>query len=218
MSGKLPEFWVSKTRLEALLDGVFAIAMTLMVLEIRIPELQDKRSIPELMAQVGRNWSAILGFILSVFVLGIFWYKHHRQYHLIHRVDRGLLAINLAFLTAVAFFPFAAGIIGKFLGNPGAFFIYFPSLAFLAVCIAAQWAYARHKGLLDPTLDADAAMLVLRMNVAFALGTTLVSALYIGAVLLTERLDSGRDWVGLIPLVMVPLAVFMRRWRKQSGL
>ncbi len=218
MTLKLPEFWVSKARLETLLDGVFAIAMTLMVLEIKVPELQNRRSMPELLAQVAHNLAPILGFILSVVVLGIFWYKHHRQYHLIHRVDSRLLAINLAFLTGVAFFPFAAGIIGRFPGNPGVFFIYMPCLAFLSICLAAQWAYARRKGLLDPDLDAEGATLFHHMNVAAAAAVTLVSALYIVAALLVERTGQGRQWLGLIPLVMLPFAFTLRHWRKRHGI
>jgi uncharacterized membrane protein len=217
MSGKLPEFWVSKTRLETLLDGVFAIAMTLMVLELKVPELHERRSMSELTGQIAHNGPAAFGFILSVFVLGIFWYKHHQQFHLIHRIDRGLLAINLAFLTGVAFFPFAAGIIGKFAGNPAVFFVYFPSLAFLAICLMAQWTYARRRGLLDPSLDADAARSLDRRNLAFALAVTVLSGLYIGAAVLAERLDRGRDWVGLIPLAMIPFALYMKRLRNRQG-
>ncbi len=217
MTGKLPEFWVSKSRLETLLDGVFAIAMTLMVLEIKVPELQNRRSLPELMGQVGHNLAPILGFVISIVVLGIFWYKHHRQYHLIHRVDSGLLAINLAFLTGVAFFPFAAGIIGRFPGNPGVFFIYMPCLAFLSICLATQWGYARHKNLLDPDLDTEGATLFHRMNVAAAAAVTLVSGIYIGAALVTEHTGRGREWLGFVPLLMLPFAFAAKRWRKRHG-
>lgn len=215
---RLPEFWVSKTRLETLMDGVFAIAMTLMVLEIKVPELQNRHSMPELMVQVGHNLAPILGFIISFLVLGIFWYKHHRQYHLIHRVDSGLLAINLAFLMGVALFPFAAGIIGRFPGNPGVLFIYMPCLAFLWICLTAQFGYARRKGLLDPELDAEAATFLHRLNMMGALGVTLVSGLYIAAALLVEHAGQGREWLSFVPLIMVPFAVTMKRWRKRHGL
>lgn len=215
---RLPEFWVSKARLETLLDGVFAIAMTLMVLELKIPELQNRRSMPELMVQLRHNWAPIFGFLLSVAVLGMFWYKHHRQYHLIHRVDRGLLGINLGFLTAVAFFPFAAVVIGRFPGNPGVFFIYLPSISFLTICLAAQWGYARRKGLLDPDLPADAATLLHRRNVAAALGISIVSALFIFTTVWTNRSGSGNGWVVLIPMLMLPFGIGLRRWARRQGI
>ncbi len=217
MTGPLPEFWVSKSRLETLLDGVFAIAMTLMVLDLKVPDLRDRRSMPELLVQVGHTRAALFGFLLSVLVLGVFWYKHHRQYHLVHRVDRGLLAINLAFLAGVAFFPFAAGLMGRFPGNTGVFFIYMPSIGFLTLCLAAQWGYARHKSLLDPDLPPETATLLHVKNLAIAAGVCGVSTLYIGAAVWAEHADAGRDLVGLVPILLVPFAVGLKRWSRRRG-
>ena len=160
----------------------------------------------------------MFGFLLSILVLGVVWYKHHRHYHLIHRVDRGLLGINLAFLAGVAFFPFAAGLVGRFPGNLGVFFIYMPSIAFLSLCLAVQWAYARHKGLLDPELPNEVARLLHVRNVAVAVGMSLVSLLYIGAALWAERANSGREWVGLVPLIIVPFILALKRWTRRMGL
>ncbi len=82
-SSALPEFWVSKSRLEALFDGVFAIAMTLMVLEIRIPELANRGSMAEFAAAMQQNIPSLVAFLLSMGMLGLFWYRHHRQFHFI---------------------------------------------------------------------------------------------------------------------------------------
>ena len=215
---KLPEFWVSKARLETLLDGVFAIAMTLMVLEIRIPELKDRRSVEEFAAAMRHNIPAVLAFLISMGMLGIFWYRHHRQYHFIARITPGLLAINLGFLTLVAFFPFAAGVIGKYPMNMGVFFIYLPSILLLSLLLAVQWMHARRQGLLSPELDGAAARLIHLGNM-LALGVTaFLTALYLGVILLIRNAGLNPDTLPYLGFAVIPVALAVRAWRRRIGL
>jgi uncharacterized membrane protein len=188
---KLPEFWVSKARLETLLDGVFAIAMTLMVLEIRIPDLKDRRSVEEFAAAMRHNIPSVLAFLISMGMLGIFWYRHHRQVHFIARITPGLLALNLGFLTGVAFFPFAAGVVGKYPMNVGVFFVYLPSIFLLTALIALQWSHARRHGLLAPDLDPGAARLIHLENLLGIGMSGGLTVLYLGTILLMRRTGGG---------------------------
>ena len=215
---RLPEFRLDKSRLATLLDGVFAIAMTLMVLEIKLPELQDRRSLSEFTQVMAGNGWALVSFLISIGVLGFFWYRHHRQYSLIDHVDAKLLAINLLFLACVAFFPFAAGVIGRYPGNPGVFFVYMPSVLMLVVCLSLQWAYARDKGLLDPHLDPAAAGLIHRGNLAGCAGAGLVTLSYVGFSILQIKGYVGPHHVSLCVIPLLPFFWWRRRMRRRHGI
>ena len=76
-------FCISRGRLETLVDGIFAIAMTLLILEIRVPELGDPRSAPELLRAMAHLVPALFSYLLSFAMLSLFWYRHHRMLHMI---------------------------------------------------------------------------------------------------------------------------------------
>ncbi len=217
-SPHLPEFWVSKARLETLLDGVFAIAMTLMVLEIKIPELQHGKSLGEFASAMKHNVPGLFAFLLSMGMLGLFWYRHHRQYHFIARITPGLLAINLAFLSVVAFFPFAAGVFGRYPMNFGVYFVYLPTLLLLFALLALQWVHAKRHGLLSPDLAPESARLIHLENLlALGLITTMVG-MYLGLILLIQGFQWGRDAFAFAGFGFLPLALAARFGRRRLGL
>ena len=211
----LPEFWVSKSRLEALFDGVFAIAMTLMVLEIKIPELQERGSLEEFVSAMQHNVPSVAAFLLSMGMLGLFWYRHHRQYHFLARITPGLLAINLAFLTAVAFFPFSAGVLGKYPVNFGVYFVYLPNVLLLVALLGAQWMHARRHGLLIADLGAESVRLVHLENM-LALGMiATVTVIYLGTILVIRRFELSRDSLSYALLLIIPVMVAAKRLRRR---
>jgi len=216
----LPEFWVSKSRLETLLDGVFAIAMTLMVLEVKIPELQDRRSMAEFAAAMQHNVSSVIAFLLSMGMLGLFWYRHHRQYHFIARITPGLLAINLAFLSAVAFFPFSAGVLGKYPMNFSVYFIYLPNALLLVALLSTQWFHARRHGLLSAEVTAEAARQVHLENM-LGLGTVgFLAVFYLGTILVIRHYRLGSETLSLAVWVVLPLVIaakFLRRRLRRTA-
>jgi len=214
-SPALPDFWVSKSRLETLFDGVFAIAMTLMVLEIKIPELEDRTSMREFALAMRHNVPSVIAFLLSMGMLGLFWYRHHRQYHFIARITPGLLAINLAYLSAVAFFPFAAGVLGKYPMNFGTYFIYLPTALLLVALLATQWIHARRHGLLVPDLAPESARLVHLENL---LGVGLIGLMtisYLGTILVIDHYHLGRDTFGTALWIVLPLVLGARLLRRR---
>src|SRR5437868_14520220 len=89
-------------RLEAFSDGVFAIVITLLVLELRVPMFAHHPSSNELLHAVRAMWPKLVAFVSSFIVVGIYWVSHHNMFRLIRRPDRTLLWINLALLLAVA--------------------------------------------------------------------------------------------------------------------
>ncbi len=99
-------------RLEAFSDGVFAIAITLLILEIRVPEIGAEES---LAAALRHLWPSYIAYATSFAVIGIIWANHHSLFRLVHRTDHLLLMLNLALLLCVAFIPFPTALIARFL-------------------------------------------------------------------------------------------------------
>jgi uncharacterized membrane protein len=136
-------------RLKALSDGVFAIALTLLILEIKAPHLTDPTSGAELVREIGKLWPKLLSYLISFFMLGIYWVGHRNVFEAIHHCDRPLLWLNNFFLLGVSFLPLPAAILGEYNANATALTIYGANLAtisfFLFLMIARA---ARHPHLL----------------------------------------------------------------------
>jgi uncharacterized membrane protein len=106
---------VDTNRLETFSDGVIAIAITLLILEIDVPE--DTHG--ELWAALLRQWPSYLAYLISFAVIGIIWVNHHGILALVARVDRPLLYLNLLLLLAVAGIPFPTALVAEHLQSPG---------------------------------------------------------------------------------------------------
>lgn len=129
-------FLVPKHRLEALADGVFAIAMTILVLEVKVPDLQDHRSAQELLTHLRHLVPTLLAYLFSFLFLGLFWVWHHRLASKLSQLDVPLLGLNLVFLALVSFFPFAAGVLGRYPTNPATLMVYLPTIGLI---LLTQW-------------------------------------------------------------------------------
>jgi Predicted integral membrane protein len=96
-----------KKRIAALFDGVFAVAMTILVLELKLPRLQDGDSIGELWAALRNHGSTFFSYLLSFFILGSLWIVHSRIFGKLLRISGAALAVHMALLITAAFFPSA---------------------------------------------------------------------------------------------------------------
>lgn len=149
-------FELTPDRLELLTDGVFAIVMTLLVLEIHLPTLAHEavasQLIPALQALVPKFTAYVISFIL----LGIYWIGHHNLFHFIKRVDRVFLWMNTVFLMLVALIPFTAGLLGEYGDQQIAIILYGLHLIVMGILLSAGWEYAtRHHHLVDPRLKPE---------------------------------------------------------------
>jgi len=101
---------LSKTRIEALTDGIFAIAMTLMVFDIKVAPVahMDQWNLRHELIQL---WPRFLAYVISFVMLGVYWVGHHNQYHYIRRTDRPFLWINIFFLMGVSLIPFSTSLL-----------------------------------------------------------------------------------------------------------
>jgi uncharacterized membrane protein len=102
---------VSKARLEAFSDGVMAVAITLLALDLVVPTPGRGA----LLTQLGDHWAEFASYAISFFVIGIIWVNHHARMNLVARVDRTLLFLNLVLLLFVVLIPFATAMVAAYL-------------------------------------------------------------------------------------------------------
>jgi len=105
-------------RLWALTDGVFAIAITLLVIEITIPVVEDGGDGGRLLEALGNLWPSFLAYLLGFLTIGVWWLSMHSLETLIDRVDHLFLASGMVFLVAIGFLPFTAGLLAEYIGSP----------------------------------------------------------------------------------------------------
>ena len=129
------------TRLETFSDGVFAIAATLLVLEIGVSASDSHR----LGAALLELWPSYLAYSTSFITIGIIWMNHHTCVETMGRVDRVLLFLNLLLLMIVAFLPFPTKLVAEHLRGPGeqaAVYAYAATFVAMSVVYNAWWRYA----------------------------------------------------------------------------
>ena len=134
---------LSKHRIEALSDGIFAFAMTLLVLDVKIPKLPaDAVQAGQLGPTLLAMWPKFFSYFLSFVVLGVYWIAHHGYAHFLKRTDRRLLWFNLLFLMLVVFVPFSTDLLGDYPTQRVAVMIYGANFVALGVALYLQWWHA----------------------------------------------------------------------------
>ncbi len=105
---------VSRNRLEALVDGIFAFAMTLLITGLVIPHFLKAEAEAKLAVSIGEMKSEFISFLISFFVLASFWHRHNWLFHHVRRVDSGIMRITLFILAFVVVLPFTTNISGDY--------------------------------------------------------------------------------------------------------
>jgi uncharacterized membrane protein len=108
------EFTPNTSRIEAFSDGVFAIVVTLLVLELRVPHLQENFTTHDVLSELFHLSPKFISFALSFLVLAIFWVNHHQLFHSIEKSDRAFLWYNNNLLFWLSFVPFPTAFIGEY--------------------------------------------------------------------------------------------------------
>jgi uncharacterized membrane protein len=184
-------------RLTAFSDGVFAIAITLLVLSIDVPDVSDDhlgQALQDLVPQ-------LLTYALSFVVIGRYWIAHHKTFRSLRRADTTLLWINLALLGFVALLPFPTEILSRYGDTSLGTVVYAAALVAVGsfACLL-QW-YVDHAGLATP-LGAQ----LLRERLVGGLVVVVVFAVSIPIAFASPA------WAKLCWLLMIPLGVIRRRW------
>jgi uncharacterized membrane protein len=145
---------LSTARLETFADGVFAIAATLLILNVEVPELNEHSLAHELV----RLWPAYVGYAVSFLTIGIIWVNHHTVLSQLRGIDRTFLFINVFFLLCIAFIPFPTRLLATYVrtdNGEAAAVAYGVTLTATAIFFNLMWRYAIGGGgrLLRPDAD-----------------------------------------------------------------
>lgn len=136
-------------------DGLFAIAMTLLVVGIEVPDIPDTDSISELADSLNDLSGSFISFFISFAVIGRYWLAHHRFFSRLTRMDQGLIGLNMIYLCFIAFLPFPTALLGNFFENPLAIAIYAVAVALVSGMEVVLYRRAERHDLLERHLPDD---------------------------------------------------------------
>jgi uncharacterized membrane protein len=139
-------FEVGKNRIESLGDGMFAVAMTLLVLEVHVPNLPHDAPNVMLLPALIKLLPALGTYAVSFVSLGVFWVGHHNMYHAIRRADRVLLCLNILFFMVVCLLPFSTSLLDAFPQAQISPLIFGANLTVIGWMLFLQWLYANWRG------------------------------------------------------------------------
>jgi uncharacterized membrane protein len=169
---------MGKSRLEAFSDGVFSIAITLLIFTLKAPG--DTRHLARLLTGL---WPSYLAYIASFLLIGQAWINHHALLNHVHRTDSTFAVINLFVLLDVAFLPFPTAIVAAAIHDNDnlqvAAILYGLTLAAGGVFFNLLWHYSRRRGDLNPAIEPDQ---IRRISRRFILGPTSYLAATIVAI------------------------------------
>jgi TMEM175 potassium channel family protein len=191
-------------RVESLTDGVFAIAMTILVFDLKGAPLgaRDTNGLLAFLASITDN---LISYVISFFLLGLFWFYYHKQLHRIARADDGLVWLNLGFLFVVTLVPFTAYVYGKYFGAPLASLIYCGNFVLVGLFQLLHWLHAMRKGLLDP-----------RVTEEIRVGTTLRAAIVLGCYSLAFAIALVNPYAFMVAFWVIPFALMAsNRWLRK---
>lgn len=187
-------------------DAVMAIAITLLVIDLKLPELVGTPTAGELIAALRALNPRLISFFISFVVVGIYWSSHHRYFGYIKRYDGRLIALNMLFLLFVALMPFFASLLGQYFYLPLGVAAYAGGVAATGFSISAVWWYATHnRRLVDPGLDQR----VIQFRSTIALSIPVIFLLSIPVAFLSPILAAAMWWAA-------PLVTWVMR-RGQEG-
>jgi len=203
------------TRLERLLflsDGVYAIALTLLAVELVLPEAAADLHGRALLTSLLESWPRVLAFLTSFTVIANFWVGHNVLFQHVRRFDGGLMWLALLQLLCVAFIPYPTSVIGGHIGDPVAQQFYFATLLLTGLVMATLWWYMNSgRRLVAPDLDPH-----------FVRRTYLISLILPGFLLVLMGLVAVGIGLLINPLLLFALATLcfivlgVLEWREEE--
>src|ERR1700722_20202771 len=145
----------SVERLAALSDGVFAVAMTLLVLDLRVPVREAIHGDQDLWRALLALFPQIVTYMMSFLTLGIFWIGQQTQLNHLSRSDRSLSWIHLFFLFSVTLVPFSTRLLSEFISFRTALIVYWLNILLLGVTLYLSWQCASKTGLVSADMPSD---------------------------------------------------------------
>ena len=193
-------FEIGKNRIEALSDGIFAIVMTLLILEFHVPTLPSNAPNVEVTPTLIALWPKFVSYIVTFVSLGFFWVGHHIMYHAIRRADRTLLWLNIFFFMFVSLLPFSTSVLNAFSEAFVAPLFFGANLAIIGWILFFQWHYANSQpDMLANFVSAEYRTRVRSRMLIVPVATTLTVIVCFWSVGISLAI-----YVLLLPLYMLP--------------
>ncbi len=188
-------------------DGLFAIAMTLLVVSLAVPTLSDSESVGELADKLSDDSSTFISFAISFAVIGRYWLAHHTYFSALARLDRRLIGLNLVYLAFIAFMPFPTALLGAYFSNPLAVTIYAVNVAIVSGMEVVLFGYAYKHDLLEQKIPPD----VFRYGALMSLSPVAFFLLSIPVAFVSTTLAACMWFLG------IPLAAVAQRWKPEGA-
>ena len=189
-------------------DAVIAIAITLLVLEIKAPDIEKELVPTELTQQILALWPKYLGYLTSFWVIAFYWMAHHRMFRYIKAYDQGLLMLNMISLFFIAFMPFPTALLFQYPAQWITVVVYAATIALIGLSMVSLWLYAtREHRLVDKTLDVR----FIRLSTTSLLATPAVFLLSIALAFVNP------EWAMYSWLILLPLYFLFRPVRHPPG-
>lgn len=183
-----------------MVDGIFAIAMTLLVLNLKLPVMTDEQAKTELGAGLALLTPHLLSFALSFLLLAVFWMVHHRQFHSIEKINSPFIWLNILMLSLIVLMPFTTSLIGEYENNLLTALLFEANLLGIGLIIWAYWWYAaKNHRLISPSVTDEQ----IQYGLKRAMVLPFVSVIAIGLAFLTPRY-STTVYI-LVPIMMAVL-------------
>lgn len=187
-------------RLAFFSDAVFAIAMTLLVVELKVPQVNDAH-LATALAELGPEY---LSFVLSFTVIGAVWMSHHRKFRAIASYTQTLVRLNLVMLLAVASLPFSTAVLGRYGDSTVSVYIYASTISLIGLIMTALWWYAWRRALVEASVTRG----VFRFVLVQSLPVPAVFLLSIPLAALCGATVAEFFWAAAIPLSFISARVF----------
>jgi uncharacterized membrane protein len=193
-------------RVLAFTDGLFAIAMTLLVVALGIPHLNHGDNTHDLLNALNDLLPDFVSFAISFAVIGRYWLAHHQFVALLKAMDQRFIALNLVYLAFIAFLPFPTALLGEYFSNPISVVTYAINVAIVSGMEVVLFSYAQNHDLFDRKLPQD----VYRFGVAMSLAPVLFFLISIPIAFADTRLAVVTWFLG------IPLAAIADRWKPEG--
>jgi TMEM175 potassium channel family protein len=206
-SRTFPRDSVEFGRVLAFTDGLFAIAMTLLIVDIAVPTLSTSDSVHDLADALNDLTSNFVSFFISFAVIGRYWVAHHSYFSALARMDKGLINWNLVYLAFIAFLPFPTALLGTYFENPLSIAIYAVNVAAVSGMEVVLFGHAQRRGLLERQLPPD----VYRFGVMMSLSPVLFFLASIPVAFASTTAAVCFWFLG------IPFGVIANRWKPEGA-
>jgi len=171
------DVWLTTKRIETLVDGIFAIAMTLLVLNIDLPQMLGPVSDPAIWQYMVSLFQQLGIYAFSFILLASFWRAHHLQFFYIEKSDSILIWLNVIWLMFVALVPFSTNFVSNFGNHPLPMLFFNVNMFLIGIFFILIWTYARRKNLFIKEMTPEHDRMVMKIN--YILPTAALVAIFI---------------------------------------